>query len=481
VNFGLGDLRLSAQRLAADGTLQLAADLQRSGETEDRPVELFVRGPDGELEKRGQNVYTWQPDAAQQAEFSIRLPSGGTYQGYVRVAGEDSLAADNVRYFTVHVEPPPKVLVAAADPDDAVYLTEAIAPEDLPEGAAAGFVADVEVIRFEALAGQDLSATAVVCLLDPPPLAAPVWQRLGDFAEQGGGVGIFLGRRAVPVEEMNGPVPQELLPGELQRQWRENTYLAPDAYQHPVLAKFQPFATEVPWKSFPVYKYWQLDVPAGGANVILRYANGHPAMLEKPLGEGRVLTMTTPISDPAFRTDRWNLLPTGFEPWPYVILASETVAYLADSGQTPLNYAAGETARLPLPRDTQAEMFLLTRPGSEPVRQTVDLAQRAVIVRATDVLGNYRVQAGGMVSGLDVGFSVNLPEDTTRLERLEKSDLDAMLGEDRYSIARNRDQVDREVNVGRVGTELFPYLILLVAAALLAEHVVANRFYRGEP
>jgi hypothetical protein len=126
-------------------------------------------------------------------------------------------------------------------------------------------------------------------------------------------------------------------------------------------------------------------------------------------------------------------------------------------------------------------MFLLTRPGSEPVRQTVDLAQRAVIVRATDVLGNYRVQAGGMVSGLDVGFSVNLPEDTTRLERLEKSDLDAMLGEDRYSIARNRDQVDREVNVGRVGTELFPYLILLVAAALLAEHVVANRFYRGEP
>ena len=54
--------------------------------------------------------------------------------------------------------------------------------------------------------------------------------------------------------------------------------------------------------------------------------------------------MTTPISDPASRRDAWNLLPTGDEPWPFVMLANEMMYYLVGSGQQRLNYLAGDTA-----------------------------------------------------------------------------------------------------------------------------------------
>ena len=35
--------------------------------------------------------------------------------------------------------------------------------------------------------------------------------------------------------------------------------------------------------------------------------------------------MTTPVSEARNATadDRWNLLPTGFEPWPFVMFANE--------------------------------------------------------------------------------------------------------------------------------------------------------------
>ena len=43
---------------------------------------------------------------------------------------------------------------------------------------------------------------------------------------------------------------------------------------------------------------------------------------------------------------------------------------------------------------------------------------------------------------------------------------------------RNRDEIDRSVSAGRVGQELFPYLIVLLVLVLAGEQVLANRFYQ---
>ena len=45
-------------------------------------------------------------------------------------------------------------------------------------------------------------------------------------------------------------------------------------------------------------------------------------------------------------------------------------------------------------------------------------------------------------------------------------------------MSRSQEQIDRHVSLDRVGRELFPLLIAIVAILLGAEHVLANRFYR---
>ena len=88
------------------------------------------------------------------------------------------------------------------------------------------------------------------------------------------------------------------------------------------------------------------------------------------------------------------------------------------------------------------------------------------------------MQAGGSEGGIRRGFSTNVPEAMTHLERIARQDLDALFGEERYRLARNQEEITRDVQRGRVGVELYPFLILLVALVLGLEHVLANRFYR---
>ena len=75
--------------------------------------------------------------------------------------------------------------------------------------------------------------------------------------------------------------------------------------QHPLLARFRPLSGSVPWNSFPVWEYWRLagTEQIKGANVVIPYSDGRPALLERLVGRGRVLVMTTPVSDAACDPD----------------------------------------------------------------------------------------------------------------------------------------------------------------------------------
>ena len=64
------------------------------------------------------------------------------------------------------------------------------------------------------------------------------------------------------------------------------------------------------------------------------------------------------------------------------------------------------------------------------------------------------------------------------LDRLDESELSALFGPAKYRLARTQKQIDRDVSAGRVGRELYPLLILIVALVLGVEMFVANRFYR---
>jgi hypothetical protein len=478
INYGLGELQLSGQVLSNRSPLQIDAELSCEGPAERRAVELYLVDKDGHEQKRSEQDCECEPGKSQQLHFRVGGLEPGTQQGLLRIVGQDGLVCDDTRFFTVEIQPAWQVLVVATEPasSHALFFTEALAPTMFRKRGQAPF--DCNVVNFDQLAGESLDAYSAVCLLDPPPLERTVWKKLGDFAADGRGVAIFLGRNAMPIDSFNEPAAQELLPGKLLRQARDpagDLCLAPQDYQHPILADFRELTGAIPWKAFPVFRYWELDQLAKGVNVVVPFSDGRPALLERPLGDGRVLTMTTPVSDDPNR-DPWNLLPFG-EAWPFLILTNQMASYLVGGGGQQLNYFAGQTALLRLNPQHRYPTYSLSTPDGLSFPVSADPRQNTLVVSATNQVGNYRIRAGGEM-GVNRGFSVNYAPGQTQLERISAEALADLFRPYEYRLARTRGEIERDISSGRVGRELFPPLILLVACLLAMEYLVANRFYR---
>jgi len=273
-----------------------------------------------------------------------------------------------------------------------------------------------------------------------------------------------------------------LLPGKLLRQARRpdgDLYLAPRDFQHPILAAFRGQAGSIPWDAFPVFRYWEFGALSKGVGIVLQYSDGRPAVLERPVGQGRAITMTTPVSDRP-NSDPWNLLPVGglgIPPLPFVILAKQMAAYLVGSSDRQLNYLAGQTAVLQLDAAQQRRRYLLFAPDGHSFPYQADLNRRDLPINATNQVGNYRLEAGG-IGGVSLGFSVNYAPGQTRLDRLSDRELAGVFGPMKFQLAHTREQIDRDISTGRVGRELFPPLMVMVALVLALEMLVANRFYK---
>lgn len=485
-NLAIAPPRLSSEELAPGSLMQIDTELLAVGDaggSEELTAELYLEDAAGGAQKRGQQVVRVPSgDETTSLEFSVSGMELGTHQGYVRLVGDDPLYCDNVRYFTVEVRPPRKILLLGEQVEDTVFLSEALSPS-----SAAGLLKskfDCRTEMFAAIDALPLADYSAVCLLDPPPLSAAAWQSLTDYAHGGGGVGVFLGRHAKR-DEFNEAAPQQLLAAKLRWQSRDATYLRPSRTNHSALRELSALGDAVPWPEFPVFKYWELEEAATDAFVLVPFANSQPAIVERPVGSGRAITMTTPLSDPAYNNP-WNVLPTAPDPWPFLALANGVVEYLAGANEGQLNYLAGQTALLRLAPEEQVSSYVLELPGARAagrrgtaVRQSLTPGQTELAISSTDVLGNYRVRSGGRQGQLDRGFSVNCAGDVSQLARADFATIQTALGKDRVRLARTRREIEVRVGQGRRGRELFAPLIVAVALALAGELLLANRFYRS--
>lgn len=490
-NISLSELQLSSETLAGTNDLVVETEIKALGTGGRRAVELLVEEPDPEKPiivdgqtllpaavRRDHQEIELEPDGAQKIRFHIPGLPVGVHHGSVRVTQDDNLAVDNVRYFTVEVVDAWPVLVVAPSDVDAAMLTEAIAPFEFRQTNRARF--SCTVIEQADLQNHSLQNYAVVGLVDPKPLTPTQWQQMGRFVERGGGLAVLLGHHAASTTSFNSDEVRRLLGGKLARIWRtpdRDLYLAPTRYDHPVLAAFREQASSVPWNAAPVFLHWVLDELGPNTTVVTALSNGKPAILETIVGKGRVLTWTTPVSDPLRPSGRacWNELPTSEVNWPYFVLINETFRHLAGTSDQRLNYLVGDVARLQNDENAYPARYDLFPPRDEPLDVTAH--EELLTVRITDRAGAYRLKGfrGGPVAR---GFSVNLAPAASDLRRLAPEKLDEILGESRYQLARNRDEIVLEVDHARVGREFYPYLMTLLVIVIGLEHLFSNRFYR---
>lgn len=491
-NFSLDSVRLPAERVSATAPFELTVERSRLGPAEERSVAVEIVQDDGRYARRAVQPARWDQAGCEPMTFAVAGLEKGTRQGRVVIVGADDLDADDVRYFSVAVDATPKVLVVAPEPAGRTgrYVSEAIAPVAMARDGRGRL--ECSLVGVEDFRKQAWDTYDGIVLVDPPPFDDRIWAQLEAWVRFGRGLVVWLGPEATTPDAFNTDGSRRILGGSLTRIWRDESgenFLSPRRLDHPMLAVFRRVADTVPWQDFPVYRHWEFVVnpppdaaesrSAGqlsltSAEPVLAYRDGTPAVLEHRLGQGTVVVMTTPVSQPASDPDTWNLLATGFEPWPFVVLANESLLHAMNTREEQ-NVTTGQPAVLRVPAELNVPIVVQT-PAEDEFPAAVDPQQRTVTVSATREPGNYQLLAGGEVDGFRGGFSANLPPAATDCRRIQVDQAAEVFGAN-TPVARTGDEIVREVALERVGTELSGWLIIFVAMVMAGDWMVANRFY----
>ncbi|MFT5528026.1 MAG: hypothetical protein ACI9HK_006014, partial [Pirellulaceae bacterium] len=223
-NVALGDLELSAQSIPKNSDLILNTTVRRNGPETERKIQVYIESQDptrpfienGELklpdtELRNERIVKLADGDSQVLQIQLSGLGIGVHHGWIEVVGEDGLAIDDRRYFSIDVSDAWPILVVA--PPDVYWqaYTEAIAPYEFRKTERTRF--ECVVVEPADLANQNFEDYAAICLLDPTPMPPTTWERFGRYVREGGSMGIFLGHHAIQSSSFNQPAAQQLLPG----------------------------------------------------------------------------------------------------------------------------------------------------------------------------------------------------------------------------------------------------------------------------
>lgn len=425
-----------------------------------------------------------QVSPAAPAECFLTLPplEPGTHQARVVLTGNDALAIDDTRYFTVAVLPPAELLMLSDDAAAAEHLARILNAEFEPGDPRAEFRIDQK--PYPALRGEVLEGHDAVALIDPPvpSFTGAQLAALTEYVQAGGNLVVVFGGAAkasgTPSTNPQGAGAElraALFP--LQRIWREpdpGTFLEVLRPAHPVFRELSKLAGGVPWGPFRIRRYWQLNLQPEDA-VLARYAGSrNPALVERMLGGGRVVLMTTPIAPSTQHPlASWNRLFSAADAWPAFLLMRQIFDHVADRDAAGLNVRVGEAVAIPIgDRPASLERLQMLSKQSAPVPVPIDGGQ--AIVGATERAGNYWLRG----TPQQIGFAANLPESATRLQKIDPGLLDELLGPEQYALVTDREAIRAAEGRSREARPLVPQAMLLVLALFVGEQVLANRFYR---
>ena len=495
-NFSLSPLTLSRESITDSGAFNISANVARLGSSSQRSLRFKLERPDKSRPViRDQQVIV--PDrfiernkvvepksnGSTEVSFTFSEPLAlGVHHGVIEIVGEDALKHDNTRYFTIDVRKQWDLLVVHGSEVKPDNLTEALIDEN-GESLFRTFVVNQTEIP------DRLDVYDAVVFLDPDAgITDEIWSKLENFAKSGRGLGFFLGpnaaRGAFGDKSFHGEQAQRLLTGRLDRQWRRpdsNLFLSPENLAHPIFKAFREWETSVPWNDFPVFTHWGLELDDDWEQLptrtVLRYGNGKPAIIERQIGEGLVMVMTTPITEAVQIKGRkpWNSLFSGL-PVPAWLLVRQVTEYLVQSQNDRLNLNVGEIASLKNDFRIFPNQYQVFTPRTTATPDKIEAKNESLKYRFTGNPGHYRLR-GSLDGPVLRGFSVNLAEGQADLTRTDPAQLDKVLGNERYQLATERDQIQRQQGTTRRGQEFYPLLLIMLVVVLGVEHLLSNRFY----
>ena len=276
-NFALTQLNLSDVEISSSGRLSVTTEVQRQGDAAQRTIKMLIEKHEPPLPvvRDEKSLFPTSTFDGQSVTKDIRANSSipvkftfsqplefGIYHGMVEIEGQDGLAVDNRRFFTIRVGQTKRALIVHPSNVNPRVMESLLTPRDKVEAGTAKYES-VTATQAEFLRFDDLSEYDAIYLLNPLPIEELVWQRLENFVQNGGGLAVFLGHNAadggVADPSFAYPTAKRVLSGTLQHQWfneEADLFLSPKELAHPVFNSIRSRDTTVLWNLFPVFVHW---------------------------------------------------------------------------------------------------------------------------------------------------------------------------------------------------------------------------------
>ena len=515
-NLAISEIATQDKTLVAGVEATFEVTVVNAGTRDVDDVEVVLAAENvPELRRTIENIPAGQSGLAL---FTLKFADPGDVQVQASLSGADVLSVDNTRHFAARVTDGVQVLVVDGDPSsepaasETHFLQRALAPEAIVSSTFDESAAEsdplsgnvVEVVAENQFETLPLTKYQIIYLCNLYRISDERYASLENWVASGGGLVFFLGDQ-VDAENYNARLYAEgkgLLPVSIvdvggddsQSQWAGMNV---SAVNHPVLKIFEgtqnPFLSDIHffrwWKTTPD----QSDVAAGRLSLIatLNDEDASPLMIEEPVGDGRVLLITS--SADRDWTD-WPVDPT------YLITLQEINRYMSRRASGASTNLVGAPIRVEVdaarynidvrirPPDPEAEPVAAQAVSDSAVgasssglkQQNASAADaRPLVVNFEDTSrrGTYRVELERRDGGVhNLLYAANLDPTEGDLRRIEDSELRKVLGDANVQIERNKGALSLDLAGSRV--ELWKSVLLLLGGILCVEQVLAWLFGR---
>ena len=406
------------------------------------------------------------PNGSTTVSFSPVTLGNAAVNGAVRIDG-DRLSTDDTFYFVASPGQVVNVLIVGnerAASAGALYLSRA-----LGIGSSPAF--DVVTHSINDFNASSLNGRQVVVLNDTRPPTGQTMAELERFVAEGGGLLVAAGERSVW-----SPEATTLLPGTLGSPIDRPGHggsLAYVDYSHPVFELFGgPRSGDVTSARF--FRYRPIEV-VDSATVLARFDDGLPALVERSVGDGRVVFWASTLDN------FWNDL--ALKPV-YLPFVHRLAGYLATYTVPPPWLPVGQVLNLAEQRSLLAKASLtdvdLVAISPSGTRISVSQSERAGFLTLTEQ-GFYEIRNATTTedSALTLAANVDLSESdlsTIDPDELASSVMGRTTGGREEAGNRPVREFTNEVRERRQG--VWWYLLILAFGLFVAETAVSNRLSR---
>lgn len=483
-NVALTGMKLSDEEVSGDGEVIVEASVISQGfDNQDVGVEFYSSGVNSEPVEREQSTVRLRDGTGQRLLFRAEVTEGEILRGEVRLVASDPLSIDNRLWLTIGTRPAVRVLLVAPARNRTNPSAEGSqAFEMFNLLKVLGF--DVTFLPAHELDSVDLTETDLVILQNVSAPVERTWKQLQQFVSNGGGLlsilgsAKFDGASGISSVSWNTGEAQKILPGRLDvvRRFRPACGLDVKDSSSPVLKDFTTQGVAADVALIPVWRCWHVE-PAADARVLVRFTDerASAAVIERSFGKGRSAVFTTAGHLEFDEQKQWNRLPGE---WPFLVLVNRLVLYLSGRTESKFNFTPNEPVILENDIEQPVGEYLLRTPSGAQIPGSARADSDSLWIDGVSELGHYLIKPRD--ESRPISFSVNHDPGESDFARATQTDLDNLLGEKRYSVARNVDDLTRSVTAGRLGVEVFPIILGILIALFSLELLSGNRFYEAD-